>query len=653
MVVVLLVSGICLLGASPILAGEEPVGQYDTLQDYEKLTGERIEEFGEALMLRTMVAAGELPPVEERLPDEPLVVIPIEKVGQYGGTWRMVTLGRHEIAHAGCWLARRKGLVAGSLDAASVIPNIAKSWEISDGGKIFTFHLRKGMKWSDGHLLTADDIMFWYEDMLLNKEITPVFPSWLTVGGESGKIGRVDDYTIRFIFAKAYVSFLDELAKNWWGTFTAKHYMKKFHPDYTPKKELEKMVKEAGFDHWYELYQDKDDFWGNPERPTLDAWKIVTPFGESTQVSLERNPYYWKVDTAGNQLPYIDKVVISIVSTVQIAEMKGIAGEIDLQGSPVGENLTNYPMFMENSEKGNYTITLQPDGWSDVAYYFNLNHENPVLRKIFRDKRFRVAMSLAIDRQEIVKRLYPAWDIEIGQISPEASAPYYYEPLAKQYLEYDPERANQILDEVGLDKRSPDGWRLGPDGKVLSIIMEVPTFTQLWVDMSELITLFWQEVGIKATLKSENPERWGERLSAGEHDGTFAGTGAAERPLAYFAYVPLYRTWGLGAACPKWSLWYESKGESGEEPSPEMKKLLELYDEIMVTMDGEKKVELIKKIMKINAENFWMGGIIAQRPGKIRVKKNYVRNVLPDLFGGSGVFGYVSIGNPCQYFFER
>jgi len=336
---ILLAGAVCLLGTLPALAQEvRRSQQYDILEEYQRITGEKIEKFSESPMLRTKVAAGELPSVEKRLPEEPIVIKPAEEIGQYGGTWRMVSVGRSNLEwHVGQFIGYEQ-LVRGAPDYSSVIPNIAKSWDVSDNGRVFTFYLRKGMKWSDGMPFTADDIMFWYEDVILNKELTPAFPDWLKVTGEPGKVEKIDDYTVRFVFAKPYGIFLDELARGIRETFQPKHYMKKFHPRYTSVEKLEKMTKEAGFDNWFELFGDKNDFWGNPERPTLYAWRILIPFGVGTRVELERNPYYWKIDTDGNQLPYIDKVAVSIVTQPEIAELKGVSGEIDLQATPVLDN---------------------------------------------------------------------------------------------------------------------------------------------------------------------------------------------------------------------------------------------------------------------------------------------------------------------------
>ncbi len=250
--VMILVGAICLIGAVIALAQKEYVPGakiYSTLAEYEKFTGKKIEKFHEAPMLRVKVAAGELPPVEERLPEEPMVIEPYEEIGQYGGTWHHAT-----ISPTSSLINRRTGyepLVRWSCDAMSVIPGVAKEWKISNNGKTYTFYLRKGMKWSDGYPFTADDIVFWYEDILLNKELTPVFPEWLITGKEPVKIEKLDDYTVRFNFTQPQGLLLENLAFHE-EIFYPKHYLKRFLPHYTSKEELEKMAKKEQFKFWHQ-----------------------------------------------------------------------------------------------------------------------------------------------------------------------------------------------------------------------------------------------------------------------------------------------------------------------------------------------------------------------------------------------------------------
>jgi len=323
--VVLLITGICLLGAIPALAQR----QYATLEEYEKVTGKKITKLSEAPILRTKVAAGELPPVEERLPKEPMVVEPIEEIGQYGGNLRTACLGTADVATIYVPFLTEP-LVRWDRTGTVVIPNVAKKWSISKDARTYTFYLRKGMKWSDGTPLTADDILFWYKDIALNKELTPVFYSWLTTGGEPVEVKKIDDYTVQFRFSQTNVLFLKNVAFQgsmpWSNMITPKHYLKQFHPNYVPKEKLITMTKEAGFDHWFQLFLDKKDYVQNSAYPVITAWQSTGSMAGRTLHTLKRNPYYWKVDPHGNQLPYLtwDTLSSPIIRYLRREKKRGV-----------------------------------------------------------------------------------------------------------------------------------------------------------------------------------------------------------------------------------------------------------------------------------------------------------------------------------------
>ncbi|MBC7321369.1 ABC transporter substrate-binding protein, partial [bacterium] len=305
--------------------------QYNSPADYEKATGKKITRFSEAPALAELVKQGKLPPVEKRLPEKPLVIVPVEEVGKYGGSWRMAMRGRADTP----LLSRQvgyEGLVIIDPDLANVLPGVAENWKIGGNGRIFTFYIRKGIKWSDGHLFTADDIMFWYKDIILNKELTPVIPSWLTSEGEVVKVEKIDTYTVRFTFKKPNGLFLPYFATGAGrSVLVPSHYLKQFHVNYTSKDKLNELVKKEGLNTWIDLFNNKNNFWMNPDLPVVFAWKVTTPLGVSTRVVFERNPYYWKIDTEGNQLPYIDRLVVDVVENIEVMKMKALNGEIDMQ----------------------------------------------------------------------------------------------------------------------------------------------------------------------------------------------------------------------------------------------------------------------------------------------------------------------------------
>ncbi|HPO82922.1 MAG TPA: ABC transporter substrate-binding protein, partial [bacterium] len=602
--------------------------QYNSPAEYEKATGKKISQFSEAPSFSELVKQGKLPSVEKRLPEKPIVVVPVEEIGKYGGTWRMVMQGMADTP----LLTREvdyEGLVRIDPELATVLPGVAESWKIGGNGRIFTFYLRKGLKWSDGHPFTADDVMFWYKDILLNKELTPVPPTYFTSEGEVVKVEKIDDYTVRFSFKKPAGLFLPNLATAGAGTamIVPSHYLKQFHPNYVAKDKLDELVKKEKFNTWINLFNNKKDPWMNPELPVINAWKVVTPIGASTRISFERNPYYWKIDTAGNQLPYIDKITVDIATNFEVMKMKALSGEIDMQSRKIGQIISDYPLYAENKAKGGYRLIKQTHtSMNSMLIILNLNHKDPVLRKLFNDKRFRIALSHAINRQEIINLVYMGM-VEPWQVSPRRGTPYFYEPAAKNYIEYDPKKANQLLDEIGLTKRDKDGFRLRPDGKTLEVTIEIGQDKTDWIDSCEMIKKYWQAVGIKVATKVEDRSLWQTRTAAGEHDIVvwWGDSGTGYEPLILpFWYLPCNHPSSRQA--PLWALWYQSGGKQGETPPPEVRHQMALYTQISTTTDPAKQRELFRQILDVQAKNLYIMGICTIPPQFIITKNNF-RNV--------------------------
>ncbi len=292
---------------------------------------------GESPMLAEMVKAGTLPPLAQRLPEDPLVVTPVDQVGSYGGTWRSAMVGGSDDP----WVYRTlsyENLMRWSPDWSGVVPNIAESVDVNDNATAFTVHLRKGMKWSDGQPFTADDIRFWYEDLFTNKDFTPTpAEPFINVDGSPVKFEEIDPETFRFTFDKPKGLFLQFLATARPQDIATirypRHYLEKFHPKYNP--DIQKEIDAAGQSNWVGLMVAKANYESNTEVPTINAWIFTQGYGSgnATQAEAVRNPYYWKVDTAGNQLPYIDKRHFDVLSDSQVLVTKTLAGADRLPGS--------------------------------------------------------------------------------------------------------------------------------------------------------------------------------------------------------------------------------------------------------------------------------------------------------------------------------
>ena len=576
-------------------------------------------QYNEAPMLAEMVANGELPPVDERLPSNPLVIEPWDEIGHYGGTWRRIAVGPGDVGIYPYRLMYPQ-LIRYNINGTEYIPNLAESWEVSDDATTYTFHLREGTKWSDGEPFTSADLMFWYEDRLGDEDLTPSFPTWLSVGGEPVVMDAPDEFTIRFTFPAPHGLFLTFLAGANGASMTwhPKHYLSQFHRNYVDEAELTTMAQEEDFEFWHQLFSNRATPNLNTDMPVLFAWHYtkITP---EVPIVMERNPYYWKVDTAGNQLPYIDKVSSDIVEDSEVLNLRAVAGDIDMQNRHI--LMENFSLFKENEERGNYEIVLWTYGnTSDAVMSFNLCHPDPVLREIFNDKRFRFAMSYAMNRDEVVEAVYLGQG-EPGQPSPLSTSSFYDESQAKNAIEYNPDLANSLLDEMGLTEMDADGIRLRPDGEPLIIIFSYAPVFGAWNSIAELMQKYLAAVGVQLNLKEEARPLWSQRVQASEHDMT-VWTGASEfNPLIDPRhFLPFAQGSSHHAAC--YALWYQSGGANGEEPTGDLRTVIDLYEAIKATADMDEHHRLFQQILDINKENLWTFSMAVSLPSPVIVSKN-------------------------------
>lgn len=576
--------------------------------------------FNEAPMLAKLVESGKLPPLDKRLPTSPLVVKPFDRVGQYGGTWRRAYTGLSDLV--GARRVLYDPLVRWSPDY-KIVPNLAESWEMDETGRTFTFHLVKGVRWSDGKPFTADDILFYFEDILLNKELTPSAPTWIAPSGTPPTATKIDEHTFRVEFANPYSLFLEQLAcPHAMAVVTKpKHYLKRFHKKYASPEELEELMKQKGATSWAKLFLDASDLqhslFTDTEMPSLLAWVTSVP-APAKRFIMQRNPYYWKVDPAGNQLPYIDTIVHDLQAEAQTVLLKAVAGEIDMQGRLLG-GMQNSVLLLANLSSEKYRLVPKKSTASvGVLLAPNLNHTDPVLKAILSDPRFRKAISHAINRHEINKIVFR------GRGTPRQAAPlpeseFYSASYEKAYLEFDPVKAAALLDEMGL-KKGHGGKRMRPDGNPLQISLDVMVKIQSNVDTAEIIASNLKHLGIDTEVKSETMELFRQRTQSASHDiALWSGDGGIECLLEPRWYFP-YSTESLNATL--YGLWFQSGGRNGEEPPAEIQELMETYKQILTTVATEKKRELFKKIIDANEKYLWVVGLIHDPPDYYVVAKN-------------------------------
>ncbi|MEM8665473.1 MAG: ABC transporter substrate-binding protein, partial [Pseudomonadota bacterium] len=383
-------------------------------------------DYSQAPMLDDM----DLPPVAERVPAAPEVVEALS-VGNYGGTLRRGLRGSND--HNGILrIVGPQGLTRWKPDFSDYVPNLAESFEVSDDASTYTFKLREGIKWSDGEPFTADDIMFFFEDLLPNKDFYAAPPPRFVIAGEAATAEKIDDHTVKITFAGPYGQFLSELATPLAQepVLWAKHYCSQFHPKYN--ENIDALIEENNADNWATLFRQKcgdieiPSRWGNPDRPTLDPWILTEEAysGGATRVVMERNPYFWQVDQNGQQLPYIDRVIFGINQDSESLLLEAIAGDIDMQARHI-DSVGNRPVLFENQDAGGYSLFRMTNAASNtMGFYPNLLHPDPAMREMLGAKDFRVALSHAIDRDEIIDVVYLGQG-EPWQIGPSKAHPLY------------------------------------------------------------------------------------------------------------------------------------------------------------------------------------------------------------------------------------
>jgi peptide/nickel transport system substrate-binding protein len=613
--------------------------------------------YSEAPTLAEQVTAGALPSVEERLPAVPRVVEPVESVGQYGGTWRLGTRGGGDDAMFTRYVGYHN-LVRWQIGWTEVIPDVAESYESNDEGTVFTFHLREGMKWSDGQPFTADDILFTVNDIYLNPELFPAPPTWLVSGGEPVVAEKLDDYTVQFTFAAPNGLFVQNLATPNSSPLTAqpKHYLSQFHATYADVAELDTLVQEVGVESWTELFNQKGGFvsgqpntlWNNAELPTVYAWRVDAPLGpEATQVRLVRNPYFYAVDTDGNQLPYIDDLVFNVGQDVETLVLQALNGEIDMQDRHIGTN-ANRAVFFDSQEAGGYHFfETVPSSSNVMVIALNLTNQDPTKREIYQNLDFRIGLSHAINREEIIDVVYVGQG-QPYQVAPRPQSPLYHERLATQYLEFNPDLANEYLDKVLPDKDG-EGFRLMSNGERLVIAMEViATLQPEWVDALELVEDYWADVGVDMEMVVEDRTIFYDRKEANQHDANiWGGDGGLEVILEPRWYFP---AGGESNFAPAWQYWYNNPNdERAEEPPEAVRQQMDLFVELRATADPEAQNELMTRILDIAAEQFYVIGISLPSNG-YGIVKNNMHNV-PETFLNAYLYPHPGPTNTFTYYF--
>lgn len=594
-------------------------------------SSEMVEGGNEAPMLAEKVAAGELPPLDERIPAEPLVIEPFGEIGKYGGT-----MHRFDTSTNGARLTMFMygySPVHWVRDGLDKRPGLAKGWDFNDDKTEYNLFFREGTRWSDGDPFTVDDFLYWWEEMVLNPDHTDVPPDYMISGGETAVVTKVDDYTLNFRFAAPSPLFLDRLAM--WSNgmvpgserlFVPSHYLEQFNPDFSDDYDT------------YEIHDEKMDWRANPEAPVLNPWMPVE-YEAGTRLKLERNPYYWAVDTAGNQLPYIDSLDVTYIEDWEVGKLRVLAGEMEFCGRPCqGTALADLSLFRDaEGEVGLVNGLWDSGGGSGPAIYPNWTHQDPQKRALYQDKNFRRALSHGIDREKIQKIVYfGTGELTTGTMSPKGIefqgdvGQDLYQQWRDLAVEFDLEKAAEMLDEAGAVDADGDGLRDMPSGDELLLRIDCSAGgarNTATTQTMEIIKEGWEALGLQTQINVVPDEQMGVMQDNSEFDirGCW-GIGDGPNFLVFPNWVvwvdnnrtaPLYGAWYKvigtdkeGAELDLDPLEHNPPREEPPEGDPAWR-LWEIYDAARVEPDDAKRLEITQDIIRVHIEDgpFFIGTV--------------------------------------------
>lgn len=595
-------------------------------------------------MLADLVAQGQLPPVDERLPSNPLVMDVVESTGNYGGTMRRGFKGVSD--RWGPTKLQDRGIAWYDRDL-NLKPRLAESWEISEDATEWTIHLREGMKWSDGEPFTTAAVQYWYDNELTNAELNPAAGGVASANWASGpentfmQLEVVDDVTFKLKYADPKPLAIYGMVRlsmagpnNEIGALYAPgHYMQQFHMGLAEDTaDLEAQVAESGQNSWDQYYAVRNSWFLNPEKPSVGPWIPKNPLSEELFI-MERNPYFFAVDSDGKQLPYIDTVNHRLFEKNDVFDLWIINGEIDFQNRHVAT--PNFTLYKESEESGDYRVLVGVSA-GHVAVQLNQTTKNERLREFFQTRDVRIALSLAVNRDDLNELVFDGL-LTPRQYSPISASPLYYEKLSNAYIEYDPDQANALLDGAGYSERDAEGFRLYKDGSGETISFIIEGTAEAGTpdeDAVQQIIRYYQDVGVKAEYKYFERTLYTQHYESNEIEAAFWGGDRTVVPLAapiIFIGTQPDRPW-----CVAWG-YYRSDPDSpvAEEPPADhwIRKIWEIWDQVSAEPDPEKQNELFLGILDIWAEELPMIGYLGESPALVIAKNgfhNYVEGMPVD-----------------------
>lgn len=589
-------------------------------------------QFQEAPMLADLVANGSLPPVDERLPSNPMVMATQESIGNYGGNMRRGFRGVSD--RWGPTKHQDRGMVWYDKDL-TLRPRIAESWELSDDARTWTFHLREGMKWSDGEPFTTEAIQWWYDNELTNTDLSPSpGADWVTgPDRDLMQLDVVDEYNFSVTFDAPNPLFIYKLGRLNPGDgplgsfYSPGHYMAQFHAELTDDMDaLDANVEEAGFESWAQLYYDRNYWYMNPDRPSVGGWVSKNALSNE-RFLMERNPYFFAVDSEGNQLPYLDTITHRLYEQPDVFNLWIINGEIDFQNR--GVDIGNFTLFKENEDSGEYQVFLGAAS-GHQALQLNQTTKDERLREFFQNRDVRIAFSIAVDREAINELVFDGL-MTPRQYSPLSSSPNYYANLSDAHIEYDPDQANALLDAAGYE-RGADGMRTFNDGSgdPISFTIEgTATSGSNDEDAVQQVVRYLADIGINAAYKALERSLYTEHYQANEIEAAWWGGDRTVLPLVapiIFIGTQPDRPWA-----PAWGYFRTDPTNPAAEEPPEghwIWDIWQLWDDLAQEPDAATQNAMFEQILDIWATELPMIGYLGEAPAPVIVKNGF-RNYVP------------------------
>lgn len=598
--------------------------------------------FQEAPEFAKLVSEGKLPPVAERLGADPLVLKPVDSVGRYGGQIRRGFVGQGDWQNAVRFCSGPDSLLYWDYRFEKLVPNIASAYELSDGDRVLTLHLRKGMRWSDGQPFTADDVLFWREDVSKTAELGSGSSS-MVIAGEEVTIEKVDDLTVRYV-SKVPNPTLPERFAGWTdlsgmtanahlggGGFLPKHYLSRFHPKYTSMDAANQLAADAGFKGWAAYFRNRTAWHQNPELPTVTPW-VVTRAISNPPWEFGPNPYSIWVDDEGNQLPYIGKITMGNVENTEVLALRAAAGEYDAQDRHLG--VTNLPVLIENEKRGGYKIHRAPYTEVDCGIRLNLAYvDDPELGELIRTVEFRRALSLGIDRDQVNEAFFLGTGTPTATTATEGSL---YDPGREwrtKWASHDPKQANALLDKIGLTTKDSAGYRMRKDGadRIRLDYQAFPGFAD-FIGIGEMVKRQWQAIGIDLNVASVESNLLTQRATANQLMLSGQAVGTDDPFLKADTFLPTVTNNYPGMIGIPYAKWFASKGKQGTEPPASLKLLkdaMALYEEGLSEPDDAKRIGIGKQLYRMHADQVWSIGIagFGLAVNGVYLTSNRLRNV--------------------------